>query len=156
MDGCYVCGLGVQEVEAIDAKIKYQLKRRWVMVVEAVFLVDGSLIKVSWLVFSLGAQIVYLVTLFVIEFEEFYDIIDAVSISRFKAFRRKTHRNYLFGDVTHVQVVTILFIPPLILTYQRFERIQAPSSAWSDLLFFIDYLNFSFDLFNDSFLFFII
>jgi len=86
MNGCYICWLSVQKVEAIDAKIKYQLKRRWIMVVKTVFLVNGSLVKVSWLVFSLGAQIIYFVTLFVVKFEEVYDITDAISVSRFKAF----------------------------------------------------------------------
>ena len=56
------------------------------MVVKTVFLVNGALVKVSWLILSLGAQIIYFVTLFVVKFEEVYDITDAISISRFKAF----------------------------------------------------------------------
>ena len=56
------------------------------MVVKTVFLVNGALVKVSWLILSLGAQIIYFITLFMLIFEEFDHIIDAISISSFKAF----------------------------------------------------------------------
>ena len=108
MNADYIFNVFVQESFDISAEVMNEHEGRWLVIIE--FILMGDSIETFRVICAFGAEIIDLISPWMLLPEELLNIIHMITVEAFHTHRRESHGDDSWRDIAQVEIVATLLI----------------------------------------------